>query len=336
MQENKPNNKKNGGFVTAKSLTPEQRKEKAKKAIAARWDKSIKTATHGSPDHPLLIGDIAIPCYVLNDGTRVLSQSGMQIGVGMSRGGGKTGAPRMVEFIEILEKKGLKTANLSVRLKNPIIFKNKFKTRIHGYEATIINDICDLVLEARKSGFIDKNSVIAQRCEVLVRGLSRVGIIALIDEATGYQKSRAADALSKILEAFIAKELQPYVKTFPPEFYENMFRLRGLPFPSESVGRPKYFGILTNDIIYKRLAPGVLEELKRITPRDDKGRYKNKFFQRLTQNEGYRKLVELIASVITIMRLSERWADFMEKINKLHQRYGDNLELPLDDTGEGI
>lgn len=29
-------------------------------------------------------------------------------------------------------------------------------------------------------------------------------------------------------------------------------------------------GVLTNDIVYKRLAPGVLEQLKRVTPRTDR------------------------------------------------------------------
>jgi hypothetical protein len=48
---------------------------------------------------------------------------------------------------------------------------------------------------------------IAKQAEILVRGFAGVGIIALVDEATGYQQDRARDALSRILEAFIAKEL---------------------------------------------------------------------------------------------------------------------------------
>lgn len=55
-----------------------------------------------------------------------------------------------------------------------------------------------------------------------MRGFARVGIIALVGEATGYQRD-----LARILEAFITKELQPYVRTFPTDFYQEMFRLRG-------------------------------------------------------------------------------------------------------------
>jgi hypothetical protein len=110
-------------------------------------------------------------------------------------------------------------------------------------------------------------------------------IIALVDEATGFQRDRAKDALARILEAFIAKELQPWIRTFPTEFYQEIFRLRGLEYPTDSVQRPQYFGILTNDVVYKRLAPGVLEELKKVTPKNEAGRPMGKYFQMLTRND---------------------------------------------------
>ncbi|WP_206519932.1 MULTISPECIES: P63C domain-containing protein [unclassified Mesorhizobium] len=88
----------------------------------------------------------------------------------------------------------------------------------------------------------------------------------MVDEATRYQRDRAKDALAKLLEAWVAKELQIWVQTFPSEFYEHMFRLRGLDFALDSVKRPQYFGHLTNDIVYKRLEAGVLKDLKRVTP----------------------------------------------------------------------
>ena len=167
-----------------------------------------------------------------------------------------------------------------------------------------------------------------------MRGLAHVGIIALVDEATGYQEVRAKDALARILEAFIAKELQAWVHTFPDDFYREIFRLRGLEFPKDRVKRPKYFGILTNDIVYKRLAPGVLEELKRVTPRSDRGYPKHKLFQRLTSNVGYPKLREHLGSVVTMMKLSQEWGDFLEKLDRIHPRYGDQLPLPFDYDGE--
>jgi hypothetical protein len=157
---------------------------------------------------------------------------------------------------------------------------------------------------------------VARQAELLVRGLARVGIIARVDEATGYQEVRAKTALVEILEAFIATELQPWVSTFPDDFYAELFRLRGLEYPRATVRRPQYFGHLTNDIVYKRLAPGVLAELKNVTPRDDHGRRKHKYFQRLTTNVGYPKLREHLGSVVTIMKLSANWQDFMGKLDR--------------------
>jgi hypothetical protein len=175
--------------------------------------------------------------------------------------------------------------------------------------------------------------------DILMRALANVGIVALVDEATGYQRDRASDALAKILEAFIAKELQPYVPTFPQDFYKEMFRLRDLDFPQDSVKRPQYFGLLTNDIIYKRLAPGVLDELKRATPKLESGRYKDKLFQRLSTNKGYLKLREHLGSVVTAMKLSDNWDDFIRKLDRLHPRFGDTIPLDFDsapDNGKGL
>jgi hypothetical protein len=98
-------------------------------------------------------------------------------------------------------------------------------------------------------------------------------------------------------EAFIARELQPWVQTFPADYYEELFRLRGLDYSTASVRRPQYFGVLANDIVYKRLAPGVLDELKRVTPKTETGRLKHKLFQRLTMNLGYPKLREHLGAV---------------------------------------
>jgi hypothetical protein len=168
--------------------------------------------------------------------------------------------------------------------------------------------------------------------DILMRGLANVGIIGLVDEATGYQRYRARDALAKILEEFIAKELRPYVRTFPDEFYENLFRLRGMQYPRDSVKRPRYFGHLTNDLIYARLAPGVLEELRAVTPRREDGRLKHPFTRRLTEDIGHPKLREHLASVVTIMKLSNEYDDFMLKMGRIHPRYDKTLALPLQDN----
>ena len=284
-----------------------------------------------------MLGNVAIPCYVLSDDRRVIVQRGMLTALDMSQGtAGRGGGDRLAKFIATNALKGFVREDLQDVINNPIRFRTTDGLIAYGYEATILADLCDAVLEARKHGKLHYQQVhIAEQCEMLVRSFAKVGIIALVDEATGYQKDRARDALARLLETFIAKELQAWVRTFQSDFYEQMFRLRGLDFPAASVKRPQYFGILTNNIVYDRLAPGVLSELKKVTPRDDTGRHKHKLFQRLTSNAGYPKLREHLGSVTSIMKLSNHWDDFMEKLDRIHPRYGTTLPLPFDD-GHGI
>jgi hypothetical protein len=135
--------------------------------------------------------------------------------------------------------------------------------------------------------------------------------------------------------------LQPWLKTFPDEYYTQLFRLRGLEFPKDSVKRPQYFGTLTNDIVYKRLAPGVLEELKKVIPKTESGRRKGTLSQALTRNIGYPKLREHLGATVAYMTVSRDYPDFIEKLDRFRPRYGDQYQLPFDyypehDDGKGL
>jgi hypothetical protein len=214
---------------------------------------------------------------------------------------------------------------------NPIKFRTPNGNVAYGYEATILADICDAVLQARAEGKLQKQQEhIARQCEILVRGFARVGIIALIDEATGYQEVRARQALEKILEKFISDELLKWAKMFPDEFYTQMARLRGLHYSEIATKRPPYIGRLTNDIVYERLAPGVLEELKRKNPKDDKGRRKHKHFQYLTEDIGNPRLREHLWAVIGLMRASSNWRNFYSLLNRAFPKYRDHPRLFIE------
>jgi hypothetical protein len=331
-----------GGAARAAKLTPEERKSIAMKGVAAKKERALlPKATHGSSDKPLKIGDIEIPCYVLEDGTRVLSQRGLIAGIGMSSGSTKSGDARQVAFFDLEAIKPFVVNDLAVVLKSPIKFTPPHGGKpANGYPATILADICETVLAARQAGALPpRQSGIADQCEILVRGFARVGIIALVDEATGYQRDRARDSLAKILEAFVAKELQPYVKKFPAEFYEEMFRLRGLPFDPKSVKRPLYFGHLTNDIVYRRLAPGVWRELKAKAKKNAEGKPTHHLHRLLTPDVGDPRLKDMVVKVITVMQLSDKWGDFKSKLDRVAPAFDETLELPFElenDTGTGL
>lgn len=323
-------------------MTPEQRREAAKKAADARWATELTEAICGSPDRPLRIGEIEIECYVLEDGTRVLTQASFLEALGRHRR-----APRgRVEVPPMLQGKALApfVSDEIIEKCQPIAFRLPIRlptgARAMGYNAELLPEICEIYLKANDASPLPyQQQPMVQRAEILIRGLARVGIIAMVDEATGYQEVRARDALARILELFIAKELQAYVRTFPDDFYRELFRLRDLDYPESKVQKPRYFGHLTNQIVYERLAPGVLKELQRVNPPDESGRRKNKYFQHLTSNVGYPKLREHLGSVVTLMKLSSNWPDFKNKLERIHPRVGDTLPLPFDDwddSGKGL
>lgn len=276
---------------------------------------TVHQATHGSPTKPLLIGDIEIPCFVLENGTRLVTQRGFQRAIGMSTSGGTSGAQRVRRFLESFASNPRRQAESSVaqhlapselaeRLSTPILFRPPGVGRAaYGYEATLLPDACDVILAARDAGLLQKQQLhIARQAEILVRGFARVGIIALIDEATGYQEDRAEDALQQLLEIYIAKELMPWTKTFPDEFYKEIFRLRGWHWNSIGGKRPKLVGQLTNYLVYDRLPPEVVTELKAKNPPIKPGQRRVKLFQWLTNDFGQPVLKLHLVGVMALMR----------------------------------
>jgi hypothetical protein len=320
-------------------MTPTERHNAAQKAAAARWSAPAPLVTiSGSPDRLLTIGDVEIECYVLEDGTRVITQGSMLTALGRSRRiNTKPGDD--AELPPVLRVQALRrfVSDALIEEARPIPFVTPSGSRANGYRAEVLPQICEAWLAARAAGeLIPSQQPIARAAEIIVRGLAAVGIIALVDEATGYQEVRTKDALARILEAFVAKELQPWVRTFPPEFYRELFRLRGMDYNPQSVQRPQFFGGITNDIIYDRLAPGVREELKQAQKKAD--RKSGKMFQHLTGGIGYPKLREHLGSVVTLMKLSRDWQDFKAKLDLIHPSYSKNMPAPLwiDDGDFGL
>lgn len=327
--------KAKGGAARAESLSPERRKEIAMKGVEARKElASLPKATHAGE---LIVGDISLPCSVLDDGARVLSFSGINLAFSGSVGGSRTPSTNGVRNLpRILESKSIKPMipkELMASLLDPKEFRPLHGGRsAFGYDAAILPDMCEVIIDAYKLGLI-KSEKARDKAEILIRGFARVGIVALVDEATGYEKERVAGSLAKILEAFIAKELQPYVKTFPADYYEQLFRIYNLPYPpvGNKSWRPSFIGKITNDVIYARLAPDILPELKKAASKAER---KSKLHQWLTNDIGHPKLREHLASIVTILKLSRTPKEFKDNVDRIHTRYGSSNQIPFDYPSE--
>lgn len=282
----------------------------------------------------LKIGDVKIKAAVLDDGTRVLTRTTFLRAIGRT-GKAKGGRDYDDEFKTpvFLTAKNLKPYISNELLENskPIIFKLKGKEVI-GYKAELLPQVCGVFIDADEDDVLAINQKhIAQQCKILLRGFATVGIIALVDEVTKYQEIRDRLALQKILDKYLTDEWARWTKTFPDEYYKELFKLHNMPYPPSSAKRPSYIGHWTNDVVYSRLAPGVLKKLKEINPRQPSGNRKRKFHQHLTRDWGIVELREHLSNIIFLMKSCPNWADFKRRLNRASPKYGDTIPLDFPD-----
>ncbi|MEO6395693.1 MAG: P63C domain-containing protein [Devosia sp.] len=335
MDNEKDQTKVPGALARAQSLSSKRKSEIARKAAFSRWNREMPEAVYGSPQKPLTIGGQSIQAYVLDDETRVLTQASFLEALGRHRKANVRDEGGEERLPAILQGKSIKPfiSQELMQKSRPIQFRLESGVMASGYRAEILPMVCEVYLKARDAKALPANQRhVAVQAEILVRALAHVGIIALVDEATGYQDYRARTALNEILEQFISEELRKWAKTFPDEFYRQMFRLRDWDFkPSSIRKRPGVVGKYTNNIVYERLAPGVLDELKAKNPKTPSGHRRHKHFQWLTEDVGDPRLREHLAAVIVLMRAATGWDQFIRLLDRSLPRFGTTGELPLDD-----
>lgn len=293
--------------------------------------KSMPYATH---DGTLQIGSIAIPCAVLEDGRRVLTQEGFLHAIGRARkakGGQGASVDERPAFLAANNLQPFISKELAESTA-AVVFTPLTGGRAYGYVAELLPMVCNVYLSARDAGaLVAGQEHIAQACDILVRGLAKVGVVALVDEATGYQDERGRDELQKLLALYIAEELLPWAKTFPDEFYRQIFRLRNWKWSPIGTQRPRVVGKLTNEIVYDRLPNGVLDELRQLNPAAKDGRRSHKHFQFLTDDIGQPHLRNHIVGVLALMKASPSWRSFKLLLDRAYPVPGSQNELEFEE-----
>lgn len=333
-----------GGIARAEKLTATERSEIARAAANARWANlgdisALPKATH---DGVLDLGGIKIPCAVLSDGTRLLTQRGLYGAIGRSGGtGGWQGsggdAHDLPRFLAPTNLKPFISKELECACQ-AIPFRPKRGSIAYGYNAETLIDICHVYLDAKEDDKLNSSQLgIAERCRTLSRALGKIGIVALVDEATGYQYERSRDELQEVFNAFLRKELAAWIQRFPEEFYREIFRLRGWEWKGMKVNRPQIVAYYTVDLVYSRLLPHIMEELESRMPRTESGRRKGKLHQLFSDDVGHPALAQHLYAIITLMRVAEDgdWEGFMRMVNRAHPKKTDKWlrELLQGDHG---
>jgi hypothetical protein len=297
-------------------------------------DKVLKSIHEGE----IQLGDTKLNVAVLEDGTRIISANAVFKAFGRVQ----RSNTRMINMPAFLDAKNLQPfigEDLMPLIKQ-IEFERLNGKMDRGYCAIILTILCKVYLDARaevnaetgKSSLSKKQEPLARASEVLLVGLSNIGIIALIDEATGYQYIRERFELQKILSAYISDEILKWQLTFTDDFYKEVYRLWGLPFiPKYIKNKPSFIGKLTTKYIYEQMPKGVLQKIKENTPKTPKGHWKYKFHQSLTPEIGREHLKKQIIEVTTLMSIAQSKEQFQDLFaRKYHTRVQLDLEFEED------
>ena len=329
-----------GGQSRAANLSKEEIQDIASRGGQARRDLVKRLAAAGelpkaTHQGKMLVGDLDLDCYVLKDGRRVFHKRGMARALGMKSAGGNV-------FLRSVQRKGLGSEidqKLLAKIENPIVFKPLTQDLGHGYDADVLVEICRAIVRALESGMLHSTQHgLAEQAKILLTAFAKVGVTALIDEATGFQQVRTPDALRVLVQQYIEKERREWEKQFPDEYYDELNRIYGskrlTTTGSGAViqNRPQHFAKFTRSYVYHPLANGdVLEELDRLNPKIDKrGTRKARFHQHLNEGYGIEKLKRQVGEILTLIKVSETVGQFKKLFARRFPQAGIQLSF-LDD-----
>lgn len=348
--ENQGSGKAKGGYARADALSPEERSEIASTAAKARWDERRARENQSLPhvlegfSSTLDLAGAKIPCAVIEGPTgiqRVLSENGITLALLGSRSGASKRLKKALEergaplplFLAPRQLHQFINKELEDGPLKPIDYMDGTKI-VRGYDAAILPAVCNIWLEARENGALQVQQLPkAQKAELLARALAETGIVALVDEATGYEKIRPQNALQEYLKHIIREQLAAWVKKFPDEFFENIYKLRGWPWTGMKKNRYSVVGKYIRDLVYERLGPGVLAELERKSPKDLSRQRPNKLHQWFTEDVGDPMLAQHLHTLVMFQRLAIKngygWHRFVQMVDQVLPKKGSTLELDL-------
>ncbi len=292
-----------GGRTRASRLSAGSRKEIAAKAAEARWGFALPQATHSGD---LVVGNRSITCAVLQNGKRVLTQGTFLAAIGIpqktkSRAVGLRLIEGLPEFLVEENLRSFLTDDLK-QSTTPIVFRNLESLRSVGYDALLLPLVCELYLKVRDQGKLyNSQKPIATACDALTKGL-KDGIIASVDEVTGYQEQRAMEELMHIIDTYLEKDYRGWTPLFPRNFFREIYRISGWARKPGTAKNSVFVKHLIKDHVFGHLPEEVLEDLRRLRSSENQRRLRWSDFAADTGNT---YLDQQIAMLTTLMKISD-------------------------------
>lgn len=236
----------------------------------------------------LSIGQADLPVFVLQDGRRIISRNAATNVLTGTKSGD------LESYLNVTALENYLPADLAGQLIEFVLPGLEHKTTI-GISAEAFLDICTAYVQALDEGKLQtpRQKAIATKAGMFLASCAKVGLEALIDEATGYQYVRAEDSLQFRLRLYLEKEMRKWERTFPKELWEQFGRLTH--WEGALHQRPRYWGKLVMELIYDYLEPDVANWLRENNPSPRKGKNHHQW---LSEQYGLKKLTEHIWKVV--------------------------------------
>lgn len=298
-----------GGSERAKRLTPIERREIAIRAAGVRWAKiadptRLPQATHQGP---LRIGAVEVDAYRLDDGRRMLSKAAMASALGLKSKGGNAFLRSMTRPVV----REFMSEDLWGLIDKPEHFRRMPTDSgpqgqvIDGYEGAVLIDACSALIDAGRSGkLVERQLFLAMNAEIIVRSAAKLGIVGLIDEATGFV-DKGKDEYRLLFQQFIRDEWAQWEQEFPDKFADMLYKLYGYKrFDASSSKHPRFFSKFTRKYIYHPLANShgkileLLDEKNPVVYANGGRRYK--LFQFLNEEVGMKAIRAHLWQVVGI------------------------------------
>ena len=298
----------------------------------------------------LPLNDVKVECYHLNNNKRVLSGRGLQkiLGINTRENSGKklvSVSGKTLENLVISFKKNEKCPDevndIERVFRQEVIQFVRIGTggstpkHTNGFEATFLMDICHFLQDVYLAGILpEKHNELHARATIISRAFAKSGIIAIIDEATGYNKAK--DEYRKLFKQFILEEAREWKKEFPDELIDIFYRIYGIT-KIKNRNHPMFFGKLINKYIYFPLANSngaILEKLREKNPiiisKTGNKYRKERYFQFLREELGMPELRKHIWKFVGIGSVSKNKTALERNFKRVFPNRDDPVELPID------
>lgn len=204
----------------------------------------------------ILSDTLEIECYVLENGSRVITKQGIQKTLGISN---KNNNGFSLEDIILSSevKKSQEKFEYFLPIKKALQnnFKSTSQQNTRFYDVEVLITICSHINRMKLLGFLpDELDWLHVTSEKIRDAFSKLGIIAFVDDATGYTKFRKQNEYVEKLKLLLSEDAGEWEKCFTTDFYEIFWKFWGNRKKFDGSKKQQFFRALMEKYVYTPLA----------------------------------------------------------------------------------